>query len=144
MKKEKLKIWDYAMLIWCVCVCVCFISETKNMLSQAKPVFSFIYLFIYLFICLFVCLYYQQIADAAEGRKVDFELVERFAFYERSKKAYAVVATGEKAFYANIILKKGIIGSSGKDWFESYCMYTVVLNACLFCSNTEHRVFGIN
>lgn len=34
---------------------------------------------------------------------------ERFAFYERAKQAYAVVATGEKAQYANIILKKGVI-----------------------------------
>lgn len=37
------------------------------------------------------------------------ELIERFAFYERAKKAYAVVMTGEKALYADIILKKGII-----------------------------------
>lgn len=37
--------------------------------------------------------------------------VERFAFYERAKKAYAVVATGETAPYANLILKKGIIAS---------------------------------
>ena len=34
---------------------------------------------------------------------------ERFAFYERAKKAYAIVATGEGAIYANIILKKGVI-----------------------------------
>jgi L-fucose mutarotase len=33
--------------------------------------------------------------------------VERFAFYERAKQAYAIIATGEKALYANIILKKG-------------------------------------
>jgi L-fucose mutarotase len=39
----------------------------------------------------------------------DFEYIERFAFYERAKKAYAIVATGEKALYANIILKKGVI-----------------------------------
>lgn len=38
-----------------------------------------------------------------------FEQVERFAFYERAKKAYAVVATGEGALYANIILKKGVV-----------------------------------
>jgi L-fucose mutarotase len=37
------------------------------------------------------------------------EHVERFAFYERAKKAYAIVATSEKALYANIILKKGVI-----------------------------------
>ena len=35
--------------------------------------------------------------------------MERFAYYERAKKAYAIVATGEKAIYANIILKKGVI-----------------------------------
>ncbi len=35
--------------------------------------------------------------------------LERFEFYERAKKAYAVIATGEEALYANIILKKGVI-----------------------------------
>ncbi len=39
----------------------------------------------------------------------DFEYVERFAFYERARQAYAVVATGESAAYANIILKKGLV-----------------------------------
>lgn len=38
-----------------------------------------------------------------------FEQIERFAFYERAKKAYAVVATGEGELYANIILKKGVV-----------------------------------
>lgn len=38
-----------------------------------------------------------------------FEMVERFEFYERSKNAYAIVATGEGALYANIILKKGVV-----------------------------------
>ena len=33
---------------------------------------------------------------------------ERFAFYERTKKAYAVLVTGETAKYGNIILKKGV------------------------------------
>lgn len=37
------------------------------------------------------------------------EKIEKFKFYERAKKAYAVVATGEKALYANLILKKGVI-----------------------------------
>ncbi|WP_372751902.1 L-fucose mutarotase [Labilibaculum sp.] len=36
------------------------------------------------------------------------ERVERFAFYERATKAYAVVITGETAKYGNIILKKGV------------------------------------
>ena len=35
--------------------------------------------------------------------------IERFAFYERAKKAYAVIATGEGAIYANVIIKKGVI-----------------------------------
>jgi L-fucose mutarotase len=35
--------------------------------------------------------------------------MERYAFYHRTKKAFAVVATGETAQYANIILKKGVI-----------------------------------
>ena len=38
----------------------------------------------------------------------NIEHIERFAFYERAKRAYAVVMTGEKALYANIILKKGV------------------------------------
>lgn len=35
--------------------------------------------------------------------------MERFAFYERSRKAFAVVMTGETVKYGNIILKKGVI-----------------------------------
>ena len=38
--------------------------------------------------------------------------IERFAFYERSKKAFAVVVTGETAKYGNIILKKGVTPST--------------------------------
>ena len=37
------------------------------------------------------------------------EMMERFAFYERAKKAYAIIATGESAIYANILLKKGVV-----------------------------------
>ena len=37
------------------------------------------------------------------------ERVERFAFYERAKKAFAVVMTGETVKYGNIILKKGVV-----------------------------------
>ncbi len=35
--------------------------------------------------------------------------IERFAFYEEAKKVYAIVATGEKALYANIMLQKGVV-----------------------------------
>ncbi len=51
---------------------------------------------------------YEEIVKKNEGDK-KFELVERFDFYDRAKKAYAVVATGETAIYANIILKKGVV-----------------------------------
>ncbi|KAK7464551.1 hypothetical protein BaRGS_00008015 [Batillaria attramentaria] len=51
---------------------------------------------------------YQSIVDDAEGKKVQIEQVERFAFYERAKTAFAIVHTGETAQYANIILKKGV------------------------------------
>ena len=40
---------------------------------------------------------------------VSIEILERFTFYERAKNAYAIVATGETAVYANIILKKGVV-----------------------------------
>jgi L-fucose mutarotase len=52
---------------------------------------------------------YRAILQASGEPFSDFEFVERFAFYERAKRAYAVVATSEKALYANIILKKGVL-----------------------------------
>jgi L-fucose mutarotase len=52
---------------------------------------------------------YRKIVRASGEPFTDFEHVERFAFYERAKAAYAVVATGESALYANIILKKGVV-----------------------------------
>ena len=44
----------------------------------------------------------------ALGYDGKIERMERFAFYERAKKAYAVVISGETAKYGNIILKKGV------------------------------------
>lgn len=35
--------------------------------------------------------------------------IERFAFYEEAKKAYAIIATGESALYANVMLQKGVV-----------------------------------
>jgi len=52
--------------------------------------------------------YRRIIADRA-GVTAPLEEVERFAFYERAKRAYAIVATGETALYANLILKKGVV-----------------------------------
>lgn len=54
---------------------------------------------------------YHKIIKASGEKFDDFDNVERFAFYERAKKAYAVVMTGESALYANIILKKGVVTS---------------------------------
>ena len=51
---------------------------------------------------------YRQVLDKHAGN-VRVEEVERFAFYERAQKAYAIIATGETALYANIILKKGVV-----------------------------------
>lgn len=35
--------------------------------------------------------------------------IERFAFYEEAKTAYAIIATSEKALYANVMLQKGVV-----------------------------------
>jgi L-fucose mutarotase len=51
--------------------------------------------------------YLKVIRKHVPGAKVP-ERVERFAFYERAKKAFAVVMTGETAKYGNLILKKGV------------------------------------
>ncbi len=51
---------------------------------------------------------YFKVANANDDN-VRVEKLERFAFYERAKNAFAVIATGEGAIYANIILKKGVI-----------------------------------
>lgn len=42
------------------------------------------------------------------GEKV-IDQIERFAFYEETKTAYAIIATGESALYANIMLQKGVV-----------------------------------
>ncbi|MGG1633124.1 L-fucose mutarotase [Paenibacillus sp. FSL K6-3182] len=52
---------------------------------------------------------YRSIIEQRTGLSEPFEQVERFGFYERAKQAYAVIATGESALYANLILKKGVI-----------------------------------
>lgn len=51
---------------------------------------------------------YAQVLKAAEP-EMEMDKLERFAYYERARKAYCVVATGETAQYANIILKKGVV-----------------------------------
>ena len=51
---------------------------------------------------------YRKIVDKHQDN-VNFEEIERFKFYERARDAYAIVATGEGALYANVILKKGVV-----------------------------------
>ena len=47
--------------------------------------------------------------DAAEGRVRKMVSIERFAFYQRAKGAYAVIQTGERRFYGCFIFRKGVI-----------------------------------
>lgn len=51
---------------------------------------------------------YKKIARAADDN-VNVGNIDRFEFYERAKRAYAVIATGEEAVYANVLVKKGVI-----------------------------------
>jgi L-fucose mutarotase len=52
---------------------------------------------------------YRAVIDRRWPETPAIERVERFAFYERAKKAFAVLMTGETVKYGNIILKKGVI-----------------------------------
>ncbi len=52
---------------------------------------------------------YEEILARCADEEVTIGQIERFAFYERAKRAYAVIQTGEAALYANIILKKGVV-----------------------------------
>jgi L-fucose mutarotase len=51
---------------------------------------------------------YRKVIDKHWPGTPPVERIERFAFYERTKTAYAVVMTGEMVKYGNIILKKGV------------------------------------
>ena len=53
---------------------------------------------------------YAEIEEKYDPRgKAAIGQIERFAFYEEARKAYAVIATGETALYANILLQKGVV-----------------------------------
>ena len=51
----------------------------------------------------------QAVIDKWEGKSWPMGQVERFAFYEKARNAYAVIVTGETRFYGCFILKKGVI-----------------------------------
>lgn len=51
----------------------------------------------------------QAAIDHAEGRPRPMPAIERFAFYDLAKQAYAIVQTGERRFYGCFMLRKGVI-----------------------------------
>ncbi len=51
---------------------------------------------------------YQRVLGRWTPECPPIRMLERFAFYERARKAFAVLVTGNTAKYANIILKKGV------------------------------------
>lgn len=53
---------------------------------------------------------FQGIIDGTARHPVKVRGLDRFAFYDRAATAFAVVQTGERRLYGNIILKKGVIG----------------------------------
>jgi len=56
----------------------------------------------------------QVAIDAAEGKHWPLKSIERFAFYEKAKKAYCVIQTGERRFYGCFVLTKGVIPPDAK------------------------------
>ncbi len=57
----------------------------------------------------------QKMIDDSEGKHVAIAGITREAFYERARRAYAVLATGEQRVYGCILIKKGVIlPSNGK------------------------------
>jgi len=52
---------------------------------------------------------YRKVIDKYYPQTPAIQRIERFAFYERAQKAFAVLMTGETVKYGNIILKKGVI-----------------------------------
>ena len=56
----------------------------------------------------------QAVIDAAEGKSWPLKSIERYAFYEKAKKAYCVIQTGERRFYGCFVLTKGVIPPDAK------------------------------
>jgi L-fucose mutarotase len=52
---------------------------------------------------------FRSLLRKYEPKTANLEGIERFAFYQRVRNCFAVVATGERRLYGNLILKKGII-----------------------------------
>ena len=53
---------------------------------------------------------YKEIISRYDARGAEtVGNIERFRFYEEAKTAYAIIATGESALYANVMLQKGVV-----------------------------------
>lgn len=52
---------------------------------------------------------FQKIVNVVADHPAPITRIERFDFYGRAKVAFAVVQTGERRLYGNIIVKKGVI-----------------------------------
>jgi len=51
----------------------------------------------------------QEVINATEGAERPMISIERFAFYDQAKQAYAVIQTGERRFYGCFLLRKGVV-----------------------------------
>jgi L-fucose mutarotase len=56
-----------------------------------------------------ICREFATLVGQAAGRAVKLATIERFAFYQRARDAFAIIATGETRLYGNLLLRKGII-----------------------------------
>lgn len=56
-----------------------------------------------------VVLAYEELARAANISETDIEYIERQLFYEKAKKAFAIIQTDDRALYANVIVYKGVL-----------------------------------
>jgi L-fucose mutarotase len=76
----------------------CFVMEPVGESNREEPIFAD----------------FRRVIAEAEGPEFALGKIERFAFYARASEAFAIVATGERRLYGNIILKKGVIRPSEK------------------------------
>jgi L-fucose mutarotase len=52
---------------------------------------------------------FQKVIDEEEGKHWPLAKIERHAFYERAKQAFAIVVTGESRPYGCVLIKKGVV-----------------------------------
>ena len=78
----------------------------------------------------------QAAIDAAEGKHWPLKSIERFAFYEKAKKAYCVIQTGERRFYGCFVFTKGVIPP---DRSERLAMTHDIVILGVFVADTAYR-----